>query len=96
MDPYIYYSILTKLKVLGLPYNSSLDVWSVACTLYELYTGRFLFPGRSNNQMLKLMMDLKGKFPNKVLRKGQFTYKHFDVDLNFMQVEVDKVTGKVC
>lgn len=46
--------------------------------------------------MLKLMMDLKGKFPNKVLRKGQFTYKHFDVDLNFMQVEVDKVTGKVC
>lgn len=26
--------------VLGLPYDCSLDVWSIACTLYELYTGK--------------------------------------------------------
>ncbi|KAI9007267.1 kinase-like domain-containing protein [Gaertneriomyces semiglobifer] len=80
--------------ILGLPYDSALDVWSVACTLYELYTGKILFPGRSNNQMLKLMMDLKGKFPNKVVRRGQFVDQHFDTDLNFLQLEVDKVSGK--
>lgn len=81
--------------VLGLPHKQSLDIWSVACTLYELYTGKFLFPGKTNNQMLKLIMDLKGKFPNKVLRKGVFTHQHFDDDLNFIQTDIDKVTGKV-
>jgi serine/threonine protein kinase len=28
-----------------------MDMWSVACTIYELYTGRILFPGNSNNQV---------------------------------------------
>lgn len=41
-------------------------MWSVGCTLYELYTGKILFPGKTNNHMLKLAMDLKGKMPNKV------------------------------
>ncbi|KAJ3278146.1 U4/U6 small nuclear ribonucleoprotein prp4 [Borealophlyctis nickersoniae] len=80
--------------VLGMPYDSALDIWSVACTLYELYTGRILFPGRTNNQMLKLHMELKGKFPNKQLRKGQFTSHHFDENFNFLQVETDRVSGK--
>ncbi|MEQ2214459.1 Serine/threonine-protein kinase PRP4, partial [Xenoophorus captivus] len=30
-----------------------------------LYTGKILLPGSSNNHMLKLAMDLKGKMPNK-------------------------------
>lgn len=41
-------------------------MWSVGCTLYELYTGKILFAGKTNNHMLKLAMDLKGKMPNKV------------------------------
>ena len=35
-----------------------------------IFPGRILFPGKSNNQMLKLMMDLKGKIPHRVLKKG--------------------------
>ena len=27
--------------------------------LYELFTGKILFPGRTNNEMLKQMMDTK-------------------------------------
>lgn len=46
-----------------------MDMWSVGCVLYELYTGKILFPGRSNNEMLKLMMDVKGPFPKKMLKK---------------------------
>lgn len=42
-------------------------MWSVGCTLYELYAGKILFPGSSNNHMIKLAMDVKGKMPNKVL-----------------------------
>lgn len=81
--------------VIGLPYDYALDMWSVGCTLYELYTGKILFPGRSNNQMLKLMMELKGKFSNKMLRKGQFANQHFDDDLNFLCHETDKISNKV-
>ncbi|ORX80102.1 kinase-like protein [Anaeromyces robustus] len=80
--------------ILGLAYDSAIDVWSVGCTLYELYTGKILFPGHTNNHMLKYMMELKGKFPNKMIRKGQFGLQHFDENMNFMQVETDKITGK--
>jgi hypothetical protein len=45
--------------------------------------------------MLKLMMELKGKFPNKMLRKGQFANQHFDDDLNFLCHETDRISNKV-
>ncbi|KAF9975087.1 U4/U6 small nuclear ribonucleoprotein prp4 [Actinomortierella ambigua] len=80
--------------ILGMPYDPALDMWSVGCTLYELFTGHILFPGRSNNQMLKLMMDLKGPFSKKMVRKGQFSVQHFDEDCSFLSVEVEKVTKK--
>jgi serine/threonine protein kinase len=79
---------------LGLHYDYALDVWSAACTLYELFTGKILFPGRSNNQMLKYMMEVKGRFSNKMLRKAQFASQHFDDSFTFMSVEQDKLSGK--
>ena len=30
-----------------------LDMWSIGCVVYELFTGRILFNGRTNNEMLK-------------------------------------------
>jgi serine/threonine-protein kinase PRP4 len=71
-----------------------MDMWSVGCVLYELFTGKILFPGRSNNEMLKLMMDVKGPFPKKMLKKGIFVEKHFedDAQLSFALVEEDPVT----
>ncbi|XP_026093451.1 serine/threonine-protein kinase PRP4 homolog [Carassius auratus] len=80
--------------VIGKPYDYGIDMWSVGCTLYELYTGKILFPGSSNNHMLKLAMDLKGKMPNKMIRKGLFKDQHFDQNLNFLYIEVDKVTER--
>ncbi|XP_064948160.1 uncharacterized protein LOC135583246 [Musa acuminata AAA Group] len=80
--------------ILGLPYDHPMDVWSVGCCLYELYTGKVLFPGPSNNDMLRLHMELKGPFPKKMLRKGAFTDHHFDQDLNFHATEEDPVTKK--
>ena len=38
--------------------------------------------------MLKHMMDLKGPFSKKMIRKGQFYLNHFDEDCNFLSVEV--------
>lgn len=54
-----------------------------------------MFPGKSNNQMLKHFMDLKGKFPNKLIKKGAFREQHFNSSCNFLSHEVDKVTERV-
>ncbi|CAL8293852.1 unnamed protein product [Lota lota] len=80
--------------IIGKPYDYGIDMWSVGCTLYELYTGKILLPGSSNNHMIKLAMDLKGKMPNKMIRKGLFKDQHFDQNLNFLYIEVDKVTER--
>ena len=78
-----------------MPYDFGIDVWSIGCTLFELYTGKILFTGRSNNQMLRAIMECRGKFSHKILRKAQFAAYHFDDLLNFRSVEKDKLTGKV-
>ncbi|KAK4791647.1 hypothetical protein SAY86_032060 [Trapa natans] len=78
--------------ILGLPYDHPIDVWSVGCCLYELYTGKVLFPGSTNNEMIRLHIELKGPFPKKMLRKGAFIEPHFDQDLNYITQEEDTVT----
>jgi serine/threonine protein kinase len=82
--------------ILGMPYDFAIDVWSIGCTLYELYTGKILFTGRTNNQMLRSIMDCRGKFTTKMLKRAQFAHIHFDEMANFRSVEQDKLTGKVC
>ncbi|KAG5642041.1 hypothetical protein DXG03_003739 [Asterophora parasitica] len=85
--------ITPYLVILGVPYDPSLDIWSIGCTLYELYTGKILFPGRSNNQMLLLMMELKGRFNSKMIKKAKFGDMYFDEMGGFESVETDRVTG---
>ncbi|GBE82867.1 Serine/threonine-protein kinase prp4 [Sparassis crispa] len=79
--------------ILGVPYDPALDIWSIGCTLYELYTGKILFPGRSNNQMLLLMMELKGRFNTKMIKKAKFGEMYFDELGGFGNIEQDRVTG---
>lgn len=66
---FLTFNVFDFSSVIGKQYDYGIDMWSVGCTLYELYTGKILFPGSSNNHMLKLAMDVKGKMPNKVLNR---------------------------
>lgn len=72
----------------------------MAVCLYELFTGHVMFPGRTNNEMLRLMMAVKGRFPNKILKAHIRSYEqmslepHFDQDTRFRQYELDALTGK--
>jgi len=83
------------LVVIGRTYDTMIDLWSMACTVFEIYSGKILFAGKTNNEMLKLMFDAKGRMPNKVVKKAMFREKHFDENFNFMFVETDKITQKV-
>jgi len=80
--------------ILGMKFDFAIDIWSVACTIYELCTGKILFKGINNNVMLKLMMDLKGKIPHRVIKKGELKDKYFDTHFNFKFLEIDRVTER--
>ncbi|TFK83799.1 kinase-like protein [Polyporus arcularius HHB13444] len=79
--------------IMGHPYDPAIDIWSIGCTLYELYTGKILFPGRSNNQMLLHMMEVKGRFNTKMIKRAKFGDMYFDELGAFLSVEQDRVTG---
>ena len=54
--------------MLGCKFDLAIDIWSAGVTLFELYTGKVMFYGRSNNEMLKLIMQSKGKIKTKILK----------------------------
>lgn len=80
--------------MMGISHDYGIDMWSIAVTLYELYTGNIMFPGKSNNHMLKLFTEVKGAYPNKLIRKAAFKDQHFDSNCNFLYHEIDKVTQR--
>ena len=51
--------------MLGMKYDYAIDMWSVGVTLFELYSGKILFTGRNNNEMLKSIMEVRGKVSKK-------------------------------
>jgi len=80
--------------VLGNKYGPPMDVFALGATLFELFTGRVLFPGKSNNDMIRYFMEVKGKLPHKNIKSGAFWKQHFDEKLDFKHVDTDKATRK--
>jgi len=80
--------------VLAAKYSFPLDVFAMGCTLFELFTGKILFPGKTNNDMLRLFMEVKGKLPNKLIKSGTVWKNHFDDNMDFKFFDVNKATRK--
>ena len=70
--------------ILGINYNETSDIWSLACIIYELITGDFLFnPIRGenfskNDSHLAKFMEICGKMPKNFVQRGEFWKKYFD------------------
>merc|ERR1740117_2419425 len=78
--------------ILGLPYDEAVDMWSIGCVLYELYTGAIAFKGVDNNDMLKKFMEVKGPFTKKKIIRAEYLSEYFTDDLLFKMKGTDQYT----
>ncbi len=46
--------------LLGMPYNTAIDMWSLGCIAVELFLGLPLFPGTSEYNQLTRIIDMLG------------------------------------
>ena len=64
--------------ILGLPYEQSIDMWSLGCILFELHVGLPLFPGRDEMDQMHRFVKLKGLPPRHMLARGRKTSNFFE------------------
>ncbi|KAJ3163179.1 dual specificity protein kinase yak1 [Geranomyces michiganensis] len=57
--------------VLGLPYTSSIDMWSLGCIAGELFLGLPLFPGSSEYNLISRITEMMGLPPIYMCEKGK-------------------------
>jgi serine/threonine-protein kinase SRPK3 len=62
--------------ILGLKYNEKIDIWSIGCMIYELYTGEILFDPDKDKDFsrdfhhLFLIEEICGEFPKNMIKKS--------------------------
>lgn len=64
--------------ILGLPYTSSIDMWSVGCIAAELFLGLPIFPGCSNYDQISRIVECLGLPPHHMLEMGKESLTYFD------------------
>lgn len=70
--------------LIGAPWGCSADIWSMACTIFELLTGDYLFhpvKGHSyskDDDHIAQVIELLGKFPSQLLKDGRYTREFFN------------------
>ncbi|XP_032077771.1 dual specificity tyrosine-phosphorylation-regulated kinase 4 [Thamnophis elegans] len=64
--------------ILGHPYTTSIDMWSLGCIMVELYTGYPLFPGENEVEQLACIMELLGLPPSDFIQTASRKRTFFD------------------
>ncbi|KAF8303347.1 hypothetical protein DL93DRAFT_2173055 [Clavulina sp. PMI_390] len=63
--------------LLGLSYNSAIDMWSLGCIAVELFLGLPLFPGTSEYNQITRIVEMMGMPPAFMLEMGKQTTNFF-------------------
>jgi homeodomain interacting protein kinase len=63
--------------LLGLPFNESIDIWSLGCVMAELFLGWPLYPGSSEYDQIRYISQTQGLPNQSILQQGQKTSRFF-------------------
>ncbi|ELA42371.1 CMGC/DYRK/YAK protein kinase [Vittaforma corneae ATCC 50505] len=82
--------------ILGIPYSSSVDMWSFGCLAFELFTGKPLFPGKDNkDQIMKIHDFYPNGLPLFMLEHGSNTSLYFNAENGYKsEPNSDKFTAQ--
>jgi len=80
--------------IVGYPYSSPIDVWSLACLIFELVTGDYLFKPKEDRDgrhtrdedHLALMKELLGEMPRKITHQGKYSHHFFKRTGEFVNI----------
>jgi dual specificity tyrosine-phosphorylation-regulated kinase 2/3/4 len=64
--------------VLGCEYTEAVDMWSLGCVVFEMYSGTVLFPCESEEELLQMIVERIGMPPLYVIEKSVSREKFFD------------------
>ncbi|KAJ9112679.1 hypothetical protein QFC22_006181 [Naganishia vaughanmartiniae] len=64
--------------ILGMRYNTAIDMWSLGCILAEMHTGFPIFPGENEQEQLACIMELLGIPERHLVEKGERKRSFFD------------------
>lgn len=64
--------------MLGIPYTSAIDMWSLGCILVELYLGRPVFPAKDEEDLMSRIVEVIGAPPSQVMIKASRKAFFFD------------------
>ncbi|TCD63526.1 hypothetical protein EIP91_005327 [Steccherinum ochraceum] len=68
--------------ILGTSYDTKIDIWNLACLIYEFATGEPLFDPPADGAVVHLAQieNLLGSFPSALLARSQDTVEYFDAE----------------
>merc|ERR1719421_314263 len=70
--------------IVGAGYDTSADIWSLACMIFELITGDYLFDPKGSEEYprdedhLALCVELLGPMPEKMIKRGRSSKTYFN------------------
>lgn len=70
---------------LGIQYGTEIDVWSYACVLVELFTGKPLFPANDERELLEMFVTYFGNPPPELIIGKKRAEKFFDSEGNMKE-----------
>ncbi|KAF1755833.1 hypothetical protein GCK72_012283 [Caenorhabditis remanei] len=65
--------------ILGLPFNESIDMWSLGCVIAELFLGWPLYPGSSEYDQIRFIIQTQGLPPTSMLECASKLHRFFKV-----------------
>lgn len=63
--------------ILGFHYDGKIDIWSLGCILFEVFTGRVLFDCNTVQEFLAKVIGLCGQLPSDYYKFGRHSKKYF-------------------